>query len=208
MKRNTKELILEKGSEIVRLKGFHHTGIQEILNSAGVPKGSFYFYFKNKEDFGLQLIDYYSNFFLGNADVFIKDENFTYLNRLRRLFDFFLNYFESTNYKGGCSIGNLAQELGDINVRFRVKLNDVFEKMKSKVESFLQNARNENELSNEVDITVASDFIINSWEGALLRTKVTKSSEPLRIFDKFIFDLYLLNNVIPFAPGKEQHRNA
>jgi len=191
MKRNTKELILEKGSEIVRLKGFHHTGIQEILNTAGVPKGSFYFYFKSKEDFGLQLIDHYSNFFLGNADVFIKDENFSYLNRLRRFFDFFLNYFETTNYKGGCTIGNLAQELGDINVRFRVKLNEIFEKMKNKVETFLHHAQNENEISKDIDISIASDFIINSWEGALIRSKVAKSSEPLRIFDKLIFEHYL-----------------
>ena len=204
MKRNTKELILEKGSEIVRLKGFHHTGIQEILNSAGIPKGSFYFYFKNKEDFGLQLIDFYSNFFLGNADVFFKDESYSYLDRLRRFFNFFLNYFESINYKGGCTIGNLAQELGDTNVRFRVKLNDVFEKMKSRVEFFLRHAQNENEISNEIDISIVSDFIINSWEGALLRTKVSKSSEPLRIFDKYIFDLYLANSIIPISTEKER----
>jgi len=207
MKRNTKELILEKGSEIVRLKGFHHTGIQEILNTAGVPKGSFYFYFKSKEDFGLQLIDHYANFFLGNADVFINDENFSYLNRLRRFFDFFLNYFETTNYKGGCTIGNLAQELGDINVRFRVKLNEIFEKMKSKVETFLRHAQNENEISKEIDISIASDFIINSWEGALIRLKVAKSSEPLRIFDKFIFEQYLVNNIIPLRPEKNQQKS-
>ena len=163
MKRNTKELILEKGSEIVRLKGFHHTGIQEILNSAGIPKGSFYFYFKNKEDFGLQLIDYSSTFFLGNADVFFKDENYSYLHRLRRLFDFFLNYYESTNFKGGCTIGNLAQELGDTNIMFRVKLNEVFEKMKNKIELFLSHARNDNEISAHIDISVVSDFIINCW---------------------------------------------
>ncbi|MBN2411149.1 TetR family transcriptional regulator C-terminal domain-containing protein [candidate division KSB1 bacterium] len=208
MKRNTKELILQKGAEIVRLKGFHHSGIQEILNSAGVPKGSFYFYFKSKEDFGLQLIDYYSNFFLGNADVFIKDENFSYLDRLRRFFEFFLNYFETTNYMGGCSIGNLAQELGDINVRFRVKLNEVFEKMKTKVETFLRYARDENEISEEIDIKKVSDFIINSWEGALLRTKVTKSSEPLRIFEKFIFEQYLGKSIVPFSPGKDQQQIA
>jgi len=207
MKRNTKELILEKGSEIVRLKGFHHTGIQEILNTAGVPKGSFYFYFKSKEDFGLQLIDHYANFFLGNADVFINDENFSYLNRLRRFFDFFLNYFETTNYKGGCTIGNLAQELGDINVRFRVKLNEIFEKMKSKVETFLRHAQNENEISKEIDISMASDFIINSWEGALIRLKVAKSSEPLRIFDKLIFEHYLVNNIIPLRPEKNQQKS-
>ena len=39
-------------AQIIRKKGFNNTGIQEILQSAGVPKGSFYFYFKSKERSG------------------------------------------------------------------------------------------------------------------------------------------------------------
>jgi TetR/AcrR family transcriptional regulator, transcriptional repressor for nem operon len=54
---------LERGAEIIHLKGFNHTGVQEVLRAAGVPKGSFYNYFKNKEDFGLQVIDYFMEFF-------------------------------------------------------------------------------------------------------------------------------------------------
>jgi len=54
---------LERGAEIIHLKGFNHTGVQEVLRAAGVPKGSFYNYFKNKEDFGLQVIDYFMECF-------------------------------------------------------------------------------------------------------------------------------------------------
>ncbi len=86
-------------------------------------------------------------------------------------------------------------------------MNEVFEKMKGKVELFIRHALNENEISEDIDISIASDFIINSWEGALLRTKVAKSSEPLRIFDKFIFEQYLVNNIIPFAPEKDRQRS-
>jgi TetR/AcrR family transcriptional repressor of nem operon len=51
MKEDTKQRLLMTGAEIMHLKGFNHTGIQEILDKAGVPKGSFYNYFKSKEDF-------------------------------------------------------------------------------------------------------------------------------------------------------------
>jgi len=56
---NTKSRLIEIGAEIIHLKGFNHTGIKEILEAAQVPKGSFYHYFESKEDFGLQVIDYF-----------------------------------------------------------------------------------------------------------------------------------------------------
>ena len=46
---NTRDRIVETGAAIIHHKGFNHTGIQEILTAAGVPKGSFYNYFKSKE---------------------------------------------------------------------------------------------------------------------------------------------------------------
>jgi TetR/AcrR family transcriptional repressor of nem operon len=49
MTRITKNRILEIGAEIIHLKGYHHTGIQEIIHAAGIPKGSFYHYFASKE---------------------------------------------------------------------------------------------------------------------------------------------------------------
>jgi len=55
----TKNRIIQKGAELVYLKGFNNTGIQEVLQAAEVPRGSFYFYFKNKEEFGLCLVDYF-----------------------------------------------------------------------------------------------------------------------------------------------------
>jgi TetR/AcrR family transcriptional repressor of nem operon len=45
MKQDAKERVLETGAAIVHRKGFHNTGIQEVLKAAEIPKGSFYFYF-------------------------------------------------------------------------------------------------------------------------------------------------------------------
>ena len=61
--------ILAEGARIIHENGYNNTGIQEILIAAGVPKGSFYFYFKSKEDFGLQLVDFYLDFSVSNLDV-------------------------------------------------------------------------------------------------------------------------------------------
>ena len=63
----TKQRIIKKGAELVYSNGFNNTGIQEVLHAADVPKGSFYFYFKSKEEFGLSLIDYFASFIMHMA---------------------------------------------------------------------------------------------------------------------------------------------
>ena len=97
----TKEKILNTAAEIVQHKGFKNTSIQDILKASGVPKGSFYYYFDSKEDFGLQLIDYYYDFFSVMVEEFLGAEQDPPLQRLRRFFDNVVTYFEEKDFKGG-----------------------------------------------------------------------------------------------------------
>ena len=186
-----KQLLLEKGAEIIHLKGFHHTGINEILEAARVPKGSFYFYFKSKEDFGLQLIDFYSTHFVTKAKEHLARTDLPYLSRLKVFFDDFLHFFGSHGCSLGCPIGNLAQEMGDLSEPFRQRLGEVLNSMKQGVVAFLKGAAEQGEIPSSLDVESLSDFIINSWEGALVRMKVTKDTSPLVLFDKILFDTIL-----------------
>jgi len=189
-----KELILQEGAKIIHLKGFHNTGINEILESAGIPKGSFYFYFKNKEDFGLQLIDYLSPHFSSQAQKHLLSPEERYLKKMSSFFDEFQSYYEEQSCKMGCPIGNLALEMGDLNENFRKKLDEVLESMRRSVFDFLKGAQANKEIPSDLDIMEVSDFIINSWEGALLRMKVRGDISPLQNFKKTIFESILYSN--------------
>jgi TetR/AcrR family transcriptional repressor of nem operon len=191
MKKDTKAHILEMGAQIVHQKGFNATGIQEVLNAAEVPKGSFYFYFKSKEEFGLQLIDYFSDFLLSKMDELLNAENVAPLDKLWNYFEWFRVYFEQNNFTGGCPIGNLAQEMGDLNDSFREKLTSVFDKMKTNIAHCLEEARQQGDLSPDLDIFHLSDFIVSSWQGALLQMKVMKNTAPVRNFERITFDSLL-----------------
>ena len=81
----TKELLLAKGAEILHRKGFHDSGIQEVLEATGVPKGSFYYYFKSKEDFGLQVIDIYAGVIFQTLHSNMDDPEKPVLERLKGL---------------------------------------------------------------------------------------------------------------------------
>ena len=121
-------------------KGFNGAGLQEILDAAEIPKGSFYYYFRNKEDFGLQLIDYFANFVTSRWEEFYRDEDLPYIEKVRKLFAWQAENFQKNDFKGGCPIGNLALEMADRNPKFRLKLDLAFENMKSYLASHLAQA--------------------------------------------------------------------
>ena len=55
-------------TELLTERGFQITGIDEILKRVGVPKGSFYHYFKSKDDFGHAVIDNYEAYYAKKID--------------------------------------------------------------------------------------------------------------------------------------------
>jgi len=190
-KETTKRKILEHGAQIVHRKGFNHTGIQEILESAEVPKGSFYFYFKSKEEFGLALVDYYFNFFALMIESHLKDSSLSPMRRLQRFFEGFRAVCEEQGCKGGCPIGNLTQEMGGLSDAFQHKLREIFSRMKAGIAECLESARREHEIDPSLQVDEVADFILNSWEGALLRMKAEGNLQPLILFEKMIFDRIL-----------------
>ena len=188
---NTKQKILEAGAAIIHQKGFNYTGLQEILSAAGMPKGSFYNHFKSKEDFGLQVIDFFSDYFDQFSKDILEDRTRSPLSRLEELLDRFMDFFISKDYTCGCPVGNLAQELGDLSPVFQKKLSKAIDKMVDKYTMMLSEAQAAGEISKDLEVKEAANFIVAGWHGALIRMKVTKSIEPLNNHKKFVLDFVL-----------------
>lgn len=195
MSLSTRETILKVGRELVFHQGFNNTGIQEVLNLAGVPKGSFYFYFDSKEDFGLELVDGFGDYIFKKAGRFLTDEKLTPLNRLKNYFTWFFNGFEKNKFNGGCPMGNLSLEMGDLNHKFQEKLGDFFGRLKTLLAECLDQAKVTHEIPDSIDSSEMADFIISAWEGALLQMKAKKDNTSRRVFEHIVFDR-LLNNAI------------
>ena len=191
MQPNTRNRIIETGAEIIHRKGFNHTGIQEILNAANVPKGSFYNYFKSKDEFGLQIIDYFSDRFKQIAKETLEDTRVSPLSRIYAFLTAFMEYFESQNYAGGCPIGNLAQEMGDLSPVFREKLSEAIDMMIKAYRQVLTVAQNDGKISKSLDIQDTAAFIVAGWHGAIIQMKLTQSLAPLKNHRRFVFDYIL-----------------
>ena len=188
MKENIKEKILAAGASIIHRKGYNHTGIQEVLQTVGVPKGSFYFYFKNKEDFGLQVVDYFVSFFSAQASPVLNDKGIPPLERMKKFLEEFKVLFKEMNYECGCPLGNLAQEMGDLSPAFRSKLKDSLDLMINLYANVLSEAKQSGDISKDLDIQETAGFIVSSWHGALIRMKIEKSDKPLDNHIRFIFN--------------------
>jgi TetR/AcrR family transcriptional regulator, transcriptional repressor for nem operon len=190
-KESTREKILAEGARIVHAKGFNNTGIQEILEAVGVPKGSFYFYFKSKEEFGLAVCDHFAELMANWMDKHLAEARGTHIEALKGFFDDVREYFATQGCRAGCPVGNMAQEMADLNEAFRDKIEACLTMMKEKIGNCLSAAQKNNEIDPDLNVDEAADFILNSWEGALIRMKSRQSVEPLMLFHRMVFDRVL-----------------
>ncbi|HPI92817.1 MAG TPA: TetR family transcriptional regulator C-terminal domain-containing protein [Deltaproteobacteria bacterium] len=187
----SRESIIRHGALLVHSRGYNNTGLSDILKAAGVPKGSFYFYFKSKDDFGLALVDYYWEFIRSMAETHCSESGIPPLERLAGFMDAYHRLFDAMGLKGGCPIGNLMQEMSDLSEDFRVKVGDVYASMKGFIAQLLVEAYDRGDLSKAIDPDQTAQFILNSWEGAIMHMKLTKSNEPLRLFKQMVFERIL-----------------
>jgi TetR/AcrR family transcriptional repressor of nem operon len=183
---NIREEIIRKGAELIHAQGFNATGLQQILQAAGIPKGSFYFYFKSKEDFGLEIINYFNAIISAIFTRYLSDKKTLPLKRLEELFEYFEAAFQKSSYSLGCPIGNLSLELADTNERLRVHLVGVIEALIAQIELCLQEAKRDKSLPANLNTDDTARFIFHGFEGAVLHMKVVKSIDPIRAFRSFL----------------------
>jgi len=188
MDRNeTRASIIKIGTNRISRNGFNATGIDALLKEVGVPKGSFYHYFKSKEEFGMAVINQFAERYDQRLDTFLGDEEITPLTRIRNLLESSLTRLEQNRCSKGCLIGNLGQEMADQNELFRTRLEEIFSSWRERYAGCLREARQNGDLSPELDPDVMAGFILSGWEGAILQAKVMKSTRPLCDFIETLF---------------------
>ncbi|MEN8196272.1 MAG: TetR family transcriptional regulator C-terminal domain-containing protein [Pseudomonadota bacterium] len=188
---STRDNIVQTGARIIMAKGYNHAGLQEVLKEAGVPKGSFYHFFRSKEEFGLAVVESYINDFAGFMEAHLGNREIAPLARLRGFFEGVTAMFEADGCWGGCMVGNLGQELADQNEVFRKRMVEALVGWRRDFATCLTEAREQGELPDHLDPADLADFMLDSWEGAVLRMKVTKSIEPLNRYIGYMFGTIL-----------------
>lgn len=170
------------------------TGVKEILDLAGVPKGSFYHYFPSKEAFGKEVLQRYLAEESARAVTTLTGSKASPLRRLRRYFEELIGiYGPGGERNGGCLLGNLSQELANHSDLIQAALREGFAQWQAGVEGVLREAVMRGELPEGSATEELAAVLLNSYEGALIRAKAERSEAPLRLFLEMFFGVFLKN---------------
>lgn len=174
-----KEELLTKGVEFFSQRGYNGAGLNEILKSADIPKGSFYYYFNSKEDYAVEVIKFYNNQFVQVVKSLLSPENGTALERFKIFYQEMINYHSLKNFSEGCLVGSLSTELGNSSQICSDVLSKSFNAIEDEFTLNIKRGQVDGSIRNDVDAKKLAAFIINSWEGAMARMKVTKQKKIL-----------------------------
>ena len=184
---DTRTLLIRHGIELLTERGVSATGLDAVLRQAGVPKGSFYHYFASKEAFGLALIERYGEFFARKLDRHLGNRGLPPLERLQAFVDDARAGMARLDYRRGCLIGNLGQEMGSLPESFRARLKETFEDWQARFSACLKEARQAGQLAPGADTDQLAACFWIGWEGAVLRAKLEQTDRPLQVFAGFFF---------------------
>lgn len=179
--------LLDTGLEVFLEKGYSATGINELLAKAGVPRGSFYHYFKSKEAFGLNIVDLYADQVTQMLVRNLGNSKLPPLARIKALMDESSEGMAKSEFRKGCLIGNLGHEIEALPESFREKLMQVLSGWESSLEACLVEARDRGDIPESTDCSRVAELFWVGWEGAVFRSKLEQSCRPLELFADYFF---------------------
>lgn len=180
MTENTRDKLIATSIQVMAVKGFNNTGIAEILAEVKVPKGSFYHYFKSKDDLGFAIIEQYGQQMRQGLENHLATTQGSALSKLKGYFTQILAFFEGNFCACNCLLGNLGQELAMQNPAMRDAIFAHYRGVEKVIEGVLREAKAEGEVSQSADEAVLAKMFFAAWEGCLVRAKLEQSAQPLR----------------------------
>jgi TetR/AcrR family transcriptional repressor of nem operon len=171
---DARQRILDAGAELFRQRAYSSIGVAEICAAAGVPKGSFYYFFPSKQALAIEVINEHWNWQRGEWARILGGPG-TVAERLRSLFyttaDMQSQALEGTGAVTGCLFGNLALEISSQDDPTRARLQEIFHEQIDIVETVLRDGVASGEL-RLTDPCAAAKSIVAQIEGLVLFAKL------------------------------------
>src|SRR5215470_16530753 len=170
--------LLAAGLDLVHSRGFAASGVKDITDAAGVPKGSFYAYFPSKEAFAAAILEHYW------TDIEMRllpilDADGLAQERITRFFHALADEHEAGDFMLGCLVGNLSLELGGSSEPVRTELMRILGEWDNALATCVRFGQGgPDEIRTDLQAEELASLLIEAWEGAALRGKVTRSRAP------------------------------
>jgi TetR/AcrR family transcriptional regulator, transcriptional repressor for nem operon len=186
--KSTRDHLIDVGLKLMHQHGYNATGLTEILNAADVPKGSFYHHFGSKEDFAAAALERFITHEAEHCATVLGGSKALPLKRLKRYFNDLVKIYGQKGAIPGCMMGRFSLEIAAENPELRKQISNAFAHWQHAIATVVQQAVTEKELPVDTNPESLAGFVLNGWEGALLRSQADRSNAPLEIFMHYVFD--------------------
>lgn len=174
--KSVRQNILDTAQRIVSNKGFSAVGLNEILQAANVPKGSFYHYFSSKDAFGVALLDNYFETYLAEMDQVFQHPD---LSESRKLLLYWQRWIENQTLQtdsGKCLAVKLGAEVADLSEPMRLALNRGTSEIIKLLTVAMYRGIEDGSLSIDEDPECIALRLYALWLGASVMAKITRTS--------------------------------
>jgi TetR/AcrR family transcriptional repressor of nem operon len=186
-KPSLRETILEAGLKAMFRTGYNGTSVRDITAAAGAPQGSFTNHFRSKEAFAAEVLDRYFAHTRTLVAQALDDTSLSPRMRLKRYLDIITGRLEADGFLRGCLIGDLSLEASISSELLRTRLAEIFQEWRAPFAACIAEAQNAGEIASDFAPDELAEFLLASWQGAMLRMKVERGPAPLERFKQIIF---------------------
>jgi TetR/AcrR family transcriptional repressor of nem operon len=186
-KPSLRDTILDAGLRVMFRTGYHGTSVRDVTAAAGAPQGSFTNHFRSKEAFASEVLDRYFASVRGLVAEALEDTHLTPRSRLRRYLDLITGRLEGDGFSRGCLIGDLSLEASGSSEMLRTQLDAIFREWRAPFAACIAEAQASGEIASDFEAGELAEFLLASWQGAMLRMKVERSPAALERFKKITF---------------------
>ena len=187
----TKDKLIAAGSELFLIHSYQGTGINEVLKTCGVPKGSFYNYFASKEDFALAVIEDQMEQSAEFVKLNLCNEALSPLDRIAAYLDSISQGMVNCHFAMGCLFGTLAQEMSSLSPKLRQALTKAFQVQVDHLTDSLRLGQSQGQIRSDLEAAEMAGFIMSALQGAQIMAKTFVNSEPLREVRHIVVDVLL-----------------
>jgi TetR/AcrR family transcriptional regulator, transcriptional repressor for nem operon len=186
-KPSLRDKILEAGLRVMFRQGYVGSGVRDIVAAAGAPQGSFTNHFRSKEIFAGEVLERYFAHVTGLVAQALDDKSLSPRARLRRYLDIITERLTADAFSRGCLIGDFSLEAAPQSELLRERLATIFTQWRAPFASCIAEGQAAGEISAAFSPDELADFLLASWQGAILRMKVTRDATPLERFKTIAF---------------------
>jgi TetR/AcrR family transcriptional regulator, transcriptional repressor for nem operon len=182
-----RDRILDAGLKVMVRKGYGGAGVRDIVAEASAPQGSFTNHFRSKEDFAREVLDRYFTELKRLVAEALGDAERRPRERLRRYLDLITDRLVEAEFSQGCLIGDFSLEAAPQSEVLRTRLAEIFAEWRAPFAACIAEGQGAGEIAATFAPHDLAEFLLSSWEGAILRMKVERSPEPLERFKRIVF---------------------